>query len=128
MFVVNAHLTGAPLLCAGFSSTVTVLSVWFREVSWSYAGMDGAERETKQSCFTTLQFYSTSSHFVGGKKKSKASFLPFTPSTYCLMLLQQQNVIIKYCNNRAVKHLLQSQKEVLKVVHIKAVDKRRGAK
>lgn len=40
---VNTYLTGAPLLWAGFSRTVTVLSVWFRDVSWSYAGMDGAE-------------------------------------------------------------------------------------
>jgi len=41
------YLTGAPLLWAGLSSTVTVLSVWFREVSWSYAGMEGAEKKTK---------------------------------------------------------------------------------
>lgn len=34
-FVAEAYLTGAPLLWAGFSSTVTVLSVWFSEVSWS---------------------------------------------------------------------------------------------
>lgn len=51
--IVRAYLTGAPLLCAGLSSTVTVLSVWFREVSWSYAGMDGAKEETKQKfCFS----------------------------------------------------------------------------
>lgn len=37
------YLTGAPLLWAGFSKTVTVLSVWFSDVSWSYVGMDGAE-------------------------------------------------------------------------------------
>lgn len=29
------YLTGAPLLWAGLSRTVTVLSVWFRDVSWS---------------------------------------------------------------------------------------------
>lgn len=46
--MVNAYLTGAPRLWAGFSSTVTVLSVWFREVSWSYAGMEGAEEQERR--------------------------------------------------------------------------------
>lgn len=51
----KAYLTGAPRLWAGLSSTVTVLSVWFREVSWSYAGMEGAEEKTKmRGAFTTL--------------------------------------------------------------------------
>lgn len=48
VLIVKAYLTGAPLLWAGLSSTVTVLSVWFKEVSWSYAGMEGAEEKTKQ--------------------------------------------------------------------------------
>lgn len=48
VFNVKTYLTGAPLLWAGLSSTVTVLSVWFREVSWSYAGMEGAKEQTKQ--------------------------------------------------------------------------------
>jgi len=50
------YLTGAPLLWAGLSSTVTVLSVWFREVSWSYAGMEGAKGEKEaERGLTTLQ-------------------------------------------------------------------------
>lgn len=50
--IVRAYLTGAPLLWAGFSSTVTVVSVWFREVSWSYAGMEGAkEKQWAQTGF-----------------------------------------------------------------------------
>lgn len=47
----KSYLTGAPLLWAGFSSTVTVLSVWFREVSWSYAGMEGAEKIMENTDF-----------------------------------------------------------------------------
>lgn len=67
VLVVKAYLTGAPLLWAGLSSTVTVLSVWFREVSWSYAGMDGAEEKTEQKGVLRhckVQFWSTSSHIV----------------------------------------------------------------
>lgn len=69
VLIVDAYLTGAPLLWAGLSSTVTVLSVWFREVSWSYAGMEGAEEKTKQRdvlphCKSKVQLRSTSSHSV----------------------------------------------------------------
>lgn len=57
----SAYLTGAPLLWAGLSSTVTVLSVWFRDVSWSYAGMDGAEKKEEEKTHLT-KFTPASSH------------------------------------------------------------------